>query len=103
MTTLWCVHKILFVQSTEKRLLCLKIQLIQTTILQTAQTITARTIARITARTQALVILTHLAVTQALINQAMLITAAKMLITVQAATIKAQTAVLTQQARTNKY
>ncbi len=97
MTTLWPVHKILLVQSTEKRLLCLKI--IQTTALQTALATTAR----ITARTQALTILTHLAATQALINQAMLITVAKMQTTAQAATIKVLTAVLTQQARTNKF
>ncbi len=84
---MWHTHKILlFVQSTEKRLLCLKIQLTQTT--QTALT---------TARTQAQIILTHLAAIKVLINQAMLITAAKMPIT------QAVTRVLTLQTRADKF
>lgn len=82
-------------QSTEKRLLCLKIQLTQTT--QTALATTART----TARTQAQIILTQLAATKVLINQATLITVAKMPIT-QVAT-KVLTAVLTLQTRVNKF
>ncbi len=90
-------------QGTEKRLLCLKIQLTQTT--QTALATTARTTARITARTtartQAQIILTQLAATKVLINQATLITVAKMPIT-QAAT-KVLTAVLTLQTRVNKF
>lgn len=83
-------------QSTEKRLSCLKIQITQTT--QTALATTARTIARI----QAQIILTHLAATQGLINQAMLITVAKMPIT-QAATTKVPTAALTHQTRANNF
>ena len=74
-----------------KRLLCLKIQLIQTT----------QTTLAITARTQAQIILTQLAATKVLINQATLITVAKMPIT-QAAT-KVLTAVLTLQTRVNKF
>ncbi len=73
-------------QSTEKRLLCLKIQLTQTT--QTALT---------TARTQVQIILTHLAAIKVLINQAMLITVAKMPIT------QAVTRVLTLQTRADKF
>lgn len=87
-------------QGTEKRLLCLKIQITQTT--QTTLATTARTAARITARTQVQIILTHLAATQGLINQAMLITVAKMLIT-QAAAIKVPTAALTHQNSADKF
>jgi len=61
----------------------------------------ARTTARITARTQAQIILTQLAATKVLINQATLITVAKMPIT-QVAT-KVLTAVLTLQTRVNKF
>lgn len=78
-------------QSTEKRLLCLKIQLTQTT--QTVLT---------TARTQAQIILTHLAAIKVLINQATLITAEKMPIT-QAAVTRVLTAALTLQTRADKF
>ena len=74
-----------------KRLLCLKIQLIQTT----------QTTLAITARTQAQIILTHLAATKALINQATLITVAKMPAT-QAA-IRVLTAAQTLQTRADTF
>ena len=89
---LWVPHKILIVQSTEKRLLCLKIQLIQTT----------QTTLAITARTQAQIILTHLAATKALINQAMLITVAEVLTAAQMKPVKVLTA-LTLLARADKF
>lgn len=84
-------QNILFVQSTEKRLLCLKIT--QTAILQTALTQAARTQARI--------LQTHLATAQALTNQAMPITVARML-TTQAEATKALTAARTLQTRADK-
>ena len=82
-------QNILFVQSTEKRLLCLKIQIIQTTVLQTALA------------TQARMLQTQLATAQALTNQAMPITVARMLIT-QADAIKALTAARMLQTRADK-
>lgn len=91
---MWYIHKIFICAKHRKRLLCLKIQLIQTTQ-------TALTTARITARTQALIILTHLAATKALINQATLITVVKMPAT--QATIKVPTAALTHQNSTDKF
>lgn len=86
-------QNILFVQSTEKRLLCLKIQITQTAILQTALTQAARTQARI--------IQAHLVTAQALTNQAMPITVARMLIT-QAEATKALTAARMLQTRADK-
>lgn len=88
---MWYIHKIFICAKHRKRLLCLKIQLTQTT--QTAPAITART--------QALIILTHLAATKALINQATLITVAKMP-AIQAA-IRVLTAAQTLQTRADKF